>query len=159
MSYIEQAVNAVGVGTAGRIAFEESGGLCGLHQFEAGDSIVIDLIGEQCEGVKIEEDQIIVGQIIDNRQSIIDVFAASHQPELAGRHIGLATATDLSTPVGFIVRGTLKYCVGPQRTMAYYFPEDIAPDGLPTQDAYHYLAARYGRIVVAGEVFFDVLDS
>jgi hypothetical protein len=116
--------------------------------------IEIDLKVQHIEGITVEPDQQIFGQLIDNGKAIIEVQFATEHDELQGRSIGLAVLSNLWTPVG-VVEKTLKCCVVKNRDMAYYFPEDVPADSrFGTPSEYHYLAATYAKVKVGEKVLF-----
>ncbi len=105
----------------------------------------------------MESDQTIIGTLRNNKLAVMAVTAATLQPDLVGRDIGLAMNRYIATPTNFVAYLTLPYCIAPHQTVAYYFPEEIpldAPHGTPTE--FHQIAARYGRVVVGDVEYFDV---
>ncbi len=125
----------------------------------AGSEIVIDLLSQEiCPGTSTEQNQRIIGELVEPRQSIIRIHNTSNQPTLIGREIGLASLAVLQTPVRVPVMTTLKVVVMPGRGMAYYYPEDITAEskyGIP--EKYNYIAATYARVSVNNVDLFNTI--
>lgn len=157
MRELESAVNEIGF-VSWVTGMAEQTGYFSLKPYDNGDSVVIDLLGMTIEGVVVEPDQTIMGEIKDNNKSVITVSATSnldHQEELVGRDIGLACHMRLMSPGGMVsvdLKGGLK----PKSEALYYLPEDIASSSkLEIPKFYHPFFGRYGRMTVADSVLFD----
>lgn len=139
---------------------ERSANIYTFHQYGKGGIVTIELTGEKIGDIAIEPDQIIEGRLVDQRQAMLLVAEASHQPDLRGRKIVLGMHQTYFK--GKATTHNHRNCVAPGGTFAYYFPEDAveaSPFYIPDPDSWCNVAAQYGRIAINGETVFDVIDG
>ncbi len=131
-------------------------------QFKVGDPIFVTLLSEEIDGMRMEDDGVIAGQLADPAQALIDVrYTTTNIPEITGRQIGLAADTTTTLPDGSKRYMTYQKCVAGDQGFAYYLPEDRVEDMFDELYAPEEKIARhplkYARVAVRGTVLLDFL--
>lgn len=159
MSELEAELTQIARATAMKLYCEQHVMLWPFGHFDAGAPISIELSGEVIEGIQVEPDQTIAGELVNSRAAEVLVSSASHRDKMIGRSIILAANCNIMTPIGISVSTTARHCVSPRATMAYYHPEDVSPDSLyGFPDHYEQVAGRYMRVCVGDIEFFNVAN-
>ncbi len=130
-----------------------------FHKYGRDRTVTIELTGEKIGDIAVEPDQLIEGRLVDQRQAVLLVTDATHQPALKDRRIILGMhRADLA---GKPNSQNLRNCVAPGGTFSYYFPEEvgeITQFEVPASDSWYNLAAQYGRVAIDGKVIFDAIN-
>lgn len=141
-----------------RQQWEQNCAFRGFHRFSIGDAVIIGLSGVEIDGVKIESDQRIVGELLDNVLGYMCVTEASGQPQLVDRAIGLGADVRVYVQGFRAVANTIQHAVAPRGEFVYFDPEDAAGTQYrcAPHESLHHLPLKYARLQVGDVVDFDV---
>lgn len=138
-------------------------GLFSLGSSNSGNIVRVDLIDEANYGKNVPPDSSLTGVLEDGRNCLIRLLDTDCPviEDFIGQQIGLSVKTYIPTPVGS-VETLLHSTIRKGGQAAFYLPHAVDPNrnfGWPTDDQYYWPVAKYGKLCVNGETFFDHTDN